>query len=187
MHWYQFAHTNECSKCKHRVARYTSVLLIIIYRARWRGAKCCYRMVAAIFSSQKPPHQAANTISLYIQEIRCALSVAVPSTPCLLSSYRKIMSSSFCTATTTQSRVHYYMRTKGLNPFRVVLLCLRGFAESFRVGSNRANFKAFPPVVFPSRKVCLQRKDGDVSVLICCAPDCVRVKLFMLTCRRTQA
>lgn len=57
--------------------------------------------------------------------------------------------------------------------------------ESFRVGSNGADFKAlfFPPVVL-SRKVRLQREDNDVSLLICCAPDCACVKLFMLTCRR---
>lgn len=36
-------------------------------------------------------------------------------------------------------------------------------------------------------KVCLQRKDCDVSVLICRAPDCAHVKQFMLTCRRKQA
>lgn len=37
-------------------ARYMRGLLIIIYRAWWRGAKCSYRSLAATFSSQKPPH-----------------------------------------------------------------------------------------------------------------------------------
>lgn len=80
------------------MARHTSVLLIVIYSAQRRGAKCCYHMLAAIFSSQKRPRRAANTISRYIPEIRWALSAAVPSASCLLSSYREIMSYSPRTA-----------------------------------------------------------------------------------------
>lgn len=59
MQWYKYTHV--CSKCKHTVARYTSVLLIIIYRAWWRGAKCCYRMLAAIFIPPKALHTKLQT------------------------------------------------------------------------------------------------------------------------------
>lgn len=163
------------------MARYTSVLPIIIYRARWWWAKCCYRMLAAIFSSQNHPHQAANTISSYIQEIRCALSVAVPSASCLLSSYREIMSSSFKTAIAVPGSIIIWEQ-KDL--ILSMLLCLAGFAESFRVDSNRADFKASASVVW-CEAFFFQSEDGVVSVLICCGPYCAHVKLFTCWWRQT--
>lgn len=53
MCWYKSEYTCAAN-ANMRWQRYTSVLLIIIYRAWWRGAKCCYRGLAAMFSSQKP-------------------------------------------------------------------------------------------------------------------------------------
>lgn len=140
-------HAHTCCECKHTIwwqDTQDSVLLIIIYRARWQGTKCCYRSRAAMFGAKQPSTPRCNAISLCIKEIQCALSVAVPRASCLL-----LGGNEFCLWRNTQTNACNHRKRKGIN----ALLCLSGFEESFRV-----DFKVFLPCSF-EQKVSLQHCD----------------------------
>lgn len=129
-------------------------------------------MLAAIFSSQKCPRRAANTISRYIPEIRWALSAAVPSASCLLSSYREIMTSSPRTAI-ANSGSFIIWEQKDL--ILSMLLCLGGgicrvlqsgscFLKLLFVGerlSSKESCRCFPanlPYPPPPPRLCTRKK-----------------------------